>query len=62
MRNMLRAATAVSVALLAGNLSAQLQKGTAAPSFTIEKAWNDAPTDFSELSGKLVILDFAQTW
>jgi hypothetical protein len=37
-------------------------KGKAAPSFEIEKAWNDGPTSFDELFGKVVILDFAQTW
>lgn len=62
MRNITRAAAAVSVVLLAGSANAQLLKGSEAPSFAIEQAWNDGPTDFSELSGKLVILDFSQTW
>jgi hypothetical protein len=52
----------VAVGLLAGGVSAQIAKGSPAPAFTIEKGWNDAPTSFDDLAGKVVILDFAQTW
>lgn len=62
MIHLTRAATAAAIVVLAGSLQAQLKKGADAPAFTIEKAWNEGPTDFSEFAGKLVILDFAQTW
>lgn len=42
-------------------VSAQ-QPGSTAPEFVIEKAWNDGPKSFDDLQGKVVILDFAQTW
>lgn len=52
----------LATALLSGTAAAQLGKGASAPEFTIEKAWNDGPQGFADLAGKLVILDFAQTW
>lgn len=52
----------IAVGLLAVGASAQIAKGSPAPAFTIEKGWNDAPTSFDDLAGKVVILDFAQTW
>ena len=55
--------TSLGAALLvAGALSAQVQKGAAPPSFEFDKVWNDGPATFDELAGKVVILDFAQTW
>lgn len=51
-----------AASLLAVGASAQVAKGSPAPAFTIEKGWNDAPTSFADLEGKVVILDFAQTW
>jgi hypothetical protein len=53
---------AAATVLLTGSAIAQLPKGTAAPSFDFDKVWNDGPGEFSELDGKLIILDFAQTW
>jgi hypothetical protein len=50
------------VAFCLAPVSAQVAKGGSAPSFKIEKAWNDGPTSFEDLQGKVVILDFAQTW
>lgn len=47
--------------LFAGAVAAQA-KGAAAPEFTFEKVWNDGPQSFDDLAGKVVILDFAQTW
>ncbi len=58
----LRYPALMAAALLAGAAPAQLLKGTEAPRFEIDKAWNDAPASFDEFAGKLVILDFAQTW
>lgn len=53
--------TAVA-ALFAGAATAQIQKGTKAPSFEFEKVWNDGPASFDDLDGRLVLLDFSQTW
>jgi hypothetical protein len=52
----------VATALLGGVASAQVRKGAAPPEFEIEKTWNDAPKSFADFAGKVVILDFAQTW
>ncbi|MGE3171498.1 MAG: hypothetical protein AB7O97_02655 [Planctomycetota bacterium] len=49
-------------ALLSSPGLCQLPAGTAAPAFDIDHAWNDGPASFAEFEGKLVILDFAQTW
>lgn len=54
----LAAAAVIGLAVL---VPAQ-QKGALAPSFEIQKTWNDAPAAFEEFAGKVVILDFAQTW
>jgi hypothetical protein len=51
-----------AVALFAGAATAQILKGTRAPSFEFQKVWNGGPANFGELEGKLVILDFSQTW
>ncbi|MCB9884880.1 MAG: hypothetical protein H6838_05270 [Planctomycetes bacterium] len=47
---------------LAALAPAQVAKGATPPSFTFEKVWNDGPASFDDLAGKVVILDFAQTW
>ena len=49
-------------ALLAAAVPAQAQKGTNPPVLQFEKAWNDGPQSWDDLAGKVVILDFAQTW
>lgn len=58
--------TTISLVLALGALAAhapsQVAKGAAAPSFTFDKVWNDGPASFDDLLGKVVILDFAQTW
>ena len=54
--------TACAAALLGFALPAQVQKGAAPPEFAFEKVWNDGPQTFADLAGKVVILDFAQTW
>lgn len=51
-----------ATAILAATASAQIARGSAAPSFEFEKVWNDGPADFAKLAGLLVILDFSQTW
>lgn len=53
---------AAAAGLLAASLSAQLQPGTTAPPFDFDQRWNDAPTSFAELEGKLVLLDYFATW
>lgn len=53
---------ATAALLFAGAAPAQLLKGSAAPAFEFQKVWNDGPASFDELAGKLVILDFSQTW
>lgn len=53
---------AAAALLFAAAAPAQLAKGSPAPSFEIQKVWNDGPAKFDEFEGKLVILDFAQTW
>lgn len=52
----------VATALLGGVASAQVQKGAAPPEFEFEKVWNDGPQKFADFAGKVVLLDFAQTW
>ena len=52
----------VAVVSLAVSASAQVSKGTAPPALQFEKVWNDGPATFADLAGKVVILDFAQTW
>jgi len=46
---------------LAGGLLAQ-DPGTDAPEIEFAKTWNDAPSSWDELHGKLVLLDFGETW
>lgn len=55
-------AAIAAATLFAGAAQAQLAKGSNAPAFEFDKVWNDGPAAFDELAGKLVILDFAQTW
>lgn len=47
---------------LAAAVPAQIQKGATPAELTFEKVWNGGPATFPELLGKVVILDFAQTW
>ncbi|MFQ5506774.1 MAG: TlpA family protein disulfide reductase [Planctomycetota bacterium] len=54
--------TALAAALFAGVVPGQLAKGTKAPEFDFEKAWNDGPGKFAELKGKVVLLEFFATW
>lgn len=53
------AAAALALATVA---PAQIQKGAVPPELTFAKVWNDGPQSFADLAGKVVILDFAQTW
>jgi len=50
------------VALAVTGLSAQVQKGGTPPELTFDKVWNQGPASWDDLVGKVVILDFAQTW
>lgn len=55
--------TLLSAAALALCAAAPAQKkGAPPPEITFEKVWNDGPATFADLAGKVVILDFAQTW
>jgi hypothetical protein len=62
MEHSIAVAGAAFALLLAGAGRAQLDKGSSAPAFEFAKVWNGGPADFKGLAGKLVILDFAQTW
>lgn len=46
----------------AAALPAQVQKGGIPPELVFDKVWNDGPATFADMAGKVVILDFAQTW
>jgi peroxiredoxin len=37
---------------------AQVKRGDVAPAFTFGKVWNDSPTGFAELAGKIVIMEY----
>jgi hypothetical protein len=53
---------AAALAVGPASLPAQLSKGGTPPPLVIDKAWNGAPMNWDEFAGKVVILDFAQTW
>ena len=46
----------------AAAVTAQVPKGTAPPAFEFKAVLNDGPESFDDLAGKVVILDFAETW
>lgn len=48
--------------LLGGGSLAAQQVGSAPPAFDFVKVWNDGPESFDEFEGKVVILDFSETW
>ncbi|MFY9344006.1 MAG: hypothetical protein WAT39_16070 [Planctomycetota bacterium] len=52
----------VAGTLLAGALSAQIQKGQEPPPIPFKKVWNDGPASFDDFAGKVVILKFSETW
>lgn len=52
----------IGAALLFAGAGVAQSKGAAPPEFSFEKVWNDGPQSFDDLAGKVVILDFAQTW
>ena len=51
-----------AIALSSGVAIAQVRKGDTPPEFTFIQGWNGAPKSFADLAGKVVILDFAQSW
>ena len=53
---------AVAATAFAGALAPAQSVGSTPPTFEIEKAWNEGPKGFDDFAGKVVILDFAQTW
>ena len=56
-------ALAASLALAAtGGLVAQVQPGQPAPEIEFRKVWNDGPQSFDELDGRVVLLEFSETW
>jgi hypothetical protein len=52
----------VAGALLAGAVSAQIQKGQLPPPIPFKKVWNDGPASFDDFAGKVVILKFSESW
>jgi len=54
--------TGIGLALVAAPLTAQLGEGEKAPEFEIKEALNQAPANFQELRGKVLMLDFFATW
>jgi len=52
----------VAVAALAVSVPGQVAKGSAPPELQFEKVWNDGPATFADMLGKVVLLDFSQTW
>jgi hypothetical protein len=56
-----RTVTLAAMVFTSAALSAQ-QVGSMPPVLEFEKVWNDGPKSFDDFAGKVVILDFAQTW
>ena len=51
-----------AMAALAVSVPGQAAKGSTPPELQFEKVWNDGPATFADLEGKVVLLDFSQTW
>jgi hypothetical protein len=52
----------VATALVAAVVPAQIAKGAPAPAIPFVTTWNNAPTSWDDLAGKVVILKFSETW
>ena len=52
----------VTIAVSSGAAVAQIRRGDSLPAFQFIESWNGAPKTFAELAGKVVILDFTQSW
>ena len=46
----------------AAAVQAQIPQGTAAPEFEFKTVLNDGPQSFEDLAGRVVVLDFGETW
>lgn len=63
MSAMIRKPWLVMAALLVGGGTAFAQQvGSAPPEFGFEKVWNNGPASFEEFEGKVVVLDFSESW
>jgi hypothetical protein len=51
-----------AIALSSGVAMAQIRKGDTLPEFAFIQGWNNAPKSYADLAGKVVILDFTQSW
>ncbi|MFY9345302.1 MAG: hypothetical protein WAT39_22620 [Planctomycetota bacterium] len=51
-----------AVALCGGVATGQIRKGDTPSEFAFIQTWNGAPQAFGDLRGKVVILDFTQSW
>ena len=51
-----------AMTLSSGVATAQIRKGDTLPEFAFIQGWNGAPKTYAELAGKVVILDFTQSW
>ncbi len=54
--------TGMGLLLVAATLPAQVGKGDTAPAFEIKEALNQAPDNYQEFRGKVLMLDFFATW
>ena len=60
---MIRTRCLVVAALLVGGGTAFAQQvGSTPPEFGFEKVWNNGPASFDEFEGKVVVLDFSESW
>lgn len=53
---------AMAALLVGGGTLLAQQVGSAPPEFEFEKVWNDGPSSFEEFEGKVVVLDFSESW
>ena len=53
---------AMAALLVGGGFLGAQQVGSAPVAFDFLKVWNDGPESFDEFEGKVVILDFSETW
>jgi hypothetical protein len=51
-----------AAALALGGAAAQIAPGPPAPEVEFDKVLNGGPTSWQQLDGRLVLLDFSETW
>jgi hypothetical protein len=57
-----RVSFVAALALLVAAVPAQVLPGTVPPVLKFDKVWNGGPQTWDDLAGRVVVLDFAQTW